>query len=255
MEQAIATVAQKLAIVNNMTTVQDLLMGLTLIQFSNDIVPSQDTELGDLVEPDYPGYQQLYGQTGSTAYEGGDTLIHSSFPDQVFVATVGQTQQTTATFAGTVTTSGNMTVIVTSSGMAGSPITKAVPVLIGDGPNQLAAKAAVALRSDTVIGGRFNISVSGANVLLTRKVAAANDATLNVSSADGTSVGVTSNPTSAATRAGSATGSNVSAIVVGWGLLNAAGDTLLFAARLPNTVSLGAPGQGGVLSPDYVYGF
>lgn len=254
MEQGVSTLAQKLAIVNNMRSVQDILSGLLLIQFSNDIPITQDTTLEDLVEPDYPGYTQVPAQTGSAAYEGADSLIHSTFPDLVFVATAGQTQQTTATVSGTVTTAGNWNLIVTSAGMAGSPVTVVVALALGDDANTIAAKGRSALLGSSVVAARFNVGGTGPDIVLTRKIAAANDATLNVEQMNDTSTGPVDQATSTATRAGSTTGSHVDAIVVGWGLLNAAGDTLLYAARLDTAASLTAPGQGGVLSPDYVYG-
>lgn len=253
MEVTIPTLAQKLAIVNTMRATNDILKDLLLIQFKNNVNITASTVLADLEESGYPGYEQEPGWTGSPAYLGTDGAIHSTFPDVVFVAEAGQTQVTTATAAGTVTGSGNAEVIVTSAGMAGSPITLTVAVLDGDTPAVWAEKVRQAMRANAVIAARFNIGGAGDQIVLTRKAPAANDATLNVSLDNDTSTGITPAPTSAATRAGSTTGNNVDEVVYGWAFLNAAGDTLLYAAKLATPVALTAPGQGGVLEPDYVY--
>ncbi len=116
----------------------------------------------------------------------------------------GIAQVETATAAGTIATSGNMTATVTAAGMTGSPIATSVAVLIGDTPDTWAGKVRTALAGVANITALFDVGGSGSQIVLTRKIAAANDATLNIALADGTSVGVTPAATSANTRAGSA---------------------------------------------------
>jgi len=134
--------------------------------------------------------------TGSTAFVAGTAQIE------------------TATAAGTATASGNITVTVTSAGMAGSPLAITVPILINDTPTLWAAKVRTALAANAVIAARFSVSGATTAIILTRKpgtvLAAsnetvnlylANDTTLNIAIAAGTT-GITAASTSADTTAG-----------------------------------------------------
>jgi len=135
--------------------------------------------------------------TGSTAYVAGSA------------------QTITATATGTVSTAGNATVVVTSAGMAGSPKAITVAVAVSDNPTLWAAKVRTALTADSSVGGRFTVSGTGAAITLSRKpttvvmgdithnVHPATDATLALTLANGTSVGITS--TSGSAVAGVAT--------------------------------------------------
>lgn len=116
----------------------------------------------------------------------------------------GTQQIETAQVAGTIAVSGagNATVIVTSAGMSGSPITLSVAVANNDTATIVAGKIRSAMIANSVINARFDIGGAGPNITLTRKAAAADDATLNVSIADGTCSGLTSAPTSINTQAG-----------------------------------------------------
>jgi predicted secreted protein len=114
----------------------------------------------------------------------------------------GVAQVETATAVGTIGTSGDMTAIVTAAGMTGSPITTVVAVLITDTPDTWAGKVRTALALDANITALFHVGGSGAAITLTRKIAAANDATLNIALADDTSAGITEDATSDNTRAG-----------------------------------------------------
>lgn len=133
------------------------------------------------------------------------------------VAKSGVAQVETATAAGTVTGSGNATVIVTAAGMSGSPITLSVAVLNGDAPATWAQKVRDAMLADSRITALFVVSGSGASITLTRTAKAANDSTLNISLANGTSTGITTAATSANTTAGVAQGEAAAdAVVVAW---------------------------------------
>lgn len=123
-------------------------------------------------------------------------------PDMLFA--LGQKQAETATVLGAVASNGagNATVIVTAVGMTGTPKTVSVAVANSDTAAQIAGKIRTALTSDANVGAFFDISGSGANVVITRKTAAANDATMNVSIANGTCTGLTAAPTSSNTTMG-----------------------------------------------------
>lgn len=116
----------------------------------------------------------------------------------------GVQQVETATVAGTITTAGNATVTVTAAGLTGSPKAFTIPVSLGDTPTITALRIREALAADDALTALFAVSGSGANVMLTRVIAAANDSALNIAIANGTSAGLTAAPTSTDTTAGQA---------------------------------------------------
>jgi hypothetical protein len=132
--------------------------------------------------------------------------------------TPGAAQVETATAAGTVTSSGNATVTVTAAGMTGSPKAISVAVLDTDTASAWAAKVRTALAADTAVSALFAVSGTTTSIVLTRNplntyavgsiatpTYPADDATLNIAIANGTSAGITAAPTSADTTAGAAT--------------------------------------------------
>lgn len=113
------------------------------------------------------------------------------------------TQQVeTGTVVGTVTGSGNATVIVTAAAMPNSPKTVSVAVLNADTASQVAGKIRTALAADADVKAFFDVSGSGAEVILTTKIARGNDSTININIDNGTCTGLTAAPTSANTTAG-----------------------------------------------------
>lgn len=114
----------------------------------------------------------------------------------------GIAQVETATVVGTITLSGNATVIVTGAGITGSPITKNVAVLLGDTASVIAGKIRSALALDANITAVYEVGGSTDKVVLTKILASANDDTLNISVANGTCTGITEDTTSDATVAG-----------------------------------------------------
>jgi len=133
-----------------------------------------------------------------------------------FVAGVQQVE--TATAAGTITGAGDAAVVITATGMAGSPLTLNVPVALNDTAAQWAAKVRTALAANVTIAGRFDVSGTSTAIILTRKprttiisgatsvpIRFANDANLNISLDNGTCTGITPATTSANTTAGVAT--------------------------------------------------
>ena len=125
----------------------------------------------------------------------------------------GTAQVETATAVGTITASGNASVTITSSGMAGSPLTISVPVILGDTASAWAGKVRTALAANATIAARFTVGGTTTAISLTRLAAtvgglaiySANDGTLNIALANGTCTGITAAPTSANTTAGVAT--------------------------------------------------
>lgn len=115
---------------------------------------------------------------------------------------VGVAQVETATATGTITGSGNATVTVTGSGITGSPVATSVSVTNGDSPTTWAGKVRTALNLVAVITALYEVGGSGTSIVLTRKIAAANDGTLNIALANDTCTGITPAASSANTRAG-----------------------------------------------------
>ena len=131
--------------------------------------------------------------------------------------TAGTAQVETATAAGTITGSGNASVVVTAAGMTGSPKTINVPVLNGDTAAVWAGKLRAALAADTAVAALFVVSGTSTSIILTRKpsktyaigatslpIRVANDSTLNIALDNGTCTGITA-ASSANTTAGVAT--------------------------------------------------
>lgn len=132
-----------------------------------------------------------------------------------FVA--GAAQIETATAAGSATSSGNITITVTSAGMTGSPLAITVPIVNADAPATWAEKVRVALAANATIAARFTVSGTTTAIVLTRKPGTvlvadnesvnlflATDGTLNIAIAAG-STGITAAASSANTLAGTVT--------------------------------------------------
>jgi hypothetical protein len=129
--------------------------------------------------------------------------------------TSGVAQVETATAAGTISGSGNASVVVTAAGMTGSPKTISVAVLASDTAATWAGKVRTALAADADVSALFTSGGSTTAISLTRKATStytvngtsvpvypANDATLNISLDNGTCTGITTAATSANTTAG-----------------------------------------------------
>ena len=97
---------------------------------------------------------------------------------------------------------GNATVVVTSSGMTGSPITVSVPVASSDTASIVAGKIKTALENNVNISALYGASVSGADVILTAKTPIANVSSLNIALSNGTCAGLTTVSTSTNTTTG-----------------------------------------------------
>lgn len=125
-------------------------------------------------------------------------------------------QVETATAAGTVTQAGNALVTVTSS-LFDDPIAIDVPVEVDDGANDIAAAIRTTLAANADIAEHFTVSGADAAIILTAKVPAANDDTLNIAIADGTGDGASQGVTTKATSANTTAGVPYDQISVGFG--------------------------------------
>jgi hypothetical protein len=141
----------------------------------------------------------LNGATEVIGTKAFKTVTEVDLPGESHTSTA---QVETATAAGTVTTSGNASVVVTAAGMTGTPKTISVAVLENDDANAIATKIRAALNLDAAVTALFTVNGATNKIILTRKICAANDTSLNIAIADGTSVGVSTAASSANTTAG-----------------------------------------------------
>lgn len=158
--------------------------------------------------------------SNTTAYDALDAIGITAGTRQVETATAAGTvtaavlQVETATVVGTITTAGNAAVVVTGSALENSPKTFAVPVLLSDDESAIALAIRTALAADENIDDAYTVSGATDKVILTAKVAAANDATLNIAVDNGTCEGITTAASSANTTGGVASGAGNAAVVV-----------------------------------------
>ena len=136
----------------------------------------------------------------------GITAAPASAPTTAGVAPVLQIETATVD-AGTVLNSdGHIRVTVTANGMTNTPKAILVPVVLADDASAVAGKIRTALTADANVGhavtGFFTVAGAGANIILTSKLAVADDATMNIAQIDGKSTGVTTAGASAPTTAG-----------------------------------------------------
>lgn len=179
---------------------------------SNDVtigIPSTNTAIAD-VDTGFAARALIVGAASDLVLDLADNDSTGTT-----AWTAGQAQVETATAVGTVTASGNATVVVTAAGMTGSPKTISVAVLNGDTAAVWAGKVRTALAADTAVAALFAVSGTTTAIVLTRKptatytvgttsvpLYAANDSTLNISLDNGTCTGITTAATSANTTAG-----------------------------------------------------
>lgn len=135
--------------------------------------------------------------------------------DELPLNLAGTKQVETATVVGTITGAGNATVIVTAPGMSGTPITLSVAVALADTASQVAEKIRAAMAANANIAAWFTIAAAGAVITLTKKVAAADAQTMNISVDNGTCTGLTQDLTSTHTVAGAAGAEADRAVVPG----------------------------------------
>lgn len=163
---------------------------------------------GDIsTELSYGSYDDLFEALlgGTWAVKAApfiSTGISAAASDQSINVAAGTSQVETATAAGTVTLAGDALVTVTGAGIPGSPLVLAVPVDLGDTAAVWAGKVRTALAANAAITSLYVVSGATTGIILTRILAAANDATLNIALTNGTCTGITPAASSADTTAG-----------------------------------------------------
>jgi len=117
---------------------------------------------------------------------------------------LGVLQVETATINGTteITTAGDADVVVTAAGMPNSPKTVRFAVALADDEANVADKARTALGLNADVSGFFTITGAGADIVLTAKTKAADDATMNLASDNADTNGIVEVAASANTQAG-----------------------------------------------------
>ena len=140
----------------------------------------------------------LDGTTPKAGTKAFKTVTKVDLPKQT---NAGTKQVETATIAGTITQGGTVTVTVKSAHYAGDKVMH-VAVDLSDDVAAVASK----IRSyiAPLVADHFTVSGAGADVVLTTKVADANDAALNIAYTNGTCAGLTPAPLSTDTTAGAA---------------------------------------------------
>lgn len=137
--------------------------------------------------------------------QSGDTLTMDMATGIVTGAVAGTNQVETNTIeaASGATTAGNLNVTVTSALVTGSPLLVPVALLLTDNTASLVAtKVRAALTATAAITAHYTVGGTGADYSLTAIEKAADDATLNLAHANGTSAGIATSTTSTDTTAG-----------------------------------------------------
>ena len=139
-------------------------------------------------------------------YGGGSKVHYVTLGTDRRVAVIYQNapvqQVETATFAGQVTTAGDMSVIVTGTGITGSPVTVTVPVKLHDTELGIAQRARNAVAANSAISALYTVGGTNDKLTLTKTTPGANVSDLNIEIANGTAAGITPAATSANTQAG-----------------------------------------------------
>lgn len=112
---------------------------------------------------------------------------------------IGTSQVESTPIVGTGNDATTLDVTLTANGMTNSPITTNVTIVTGDLPAELARKVAIDLNADSDITDLHRVEADGATIVVTKLVAIANDATMNIAYTGG---GTTPDATSDDTTAG-----------------------------------------------------
>lgn len=131
----------------------------------------------------------------------------SDFAIEILSGSVSSTtyaayQRNTATVVGTASGSGTVRATITSAAVPGSPIIVNVAVTDGQTATTIAGLLRAAIAANAAISAAFKETGSGATIQLTRRIYAANDATLNIAISQPTGTGITPAATSTNTTAG-----------------------------------------------------
>ena len=140
----------------------------------------------------------LNGTTPKAGTKAFKTVTKVDLPIQT---NAGTKQVETATIVGTITEDGTATVTVKSAHYAAD---KVMHVAVGLDDDAAAVASKIRSYIAPLVADHFTVSGEGADVVLTTKVADANDATLNIAYTNGTCKGLTPAASSTDTTAGAA---------------------------------------------------
>jgi hypothetical protein len=128
--------------------------------------------------------------------------------------TAGVLQKETATVTGTASAAGTITVVVTAAGMTGGTATVTATFVNLATASELAASIRAALSFNAAVAAYFTIGGTGADVVLTRKAAAADDGTLNIALSGASAQGFADHASSSPTTAGVVSGAGTVSVTV-----------------------------------------
>jgi len=172
--------------------------------------------------------------TGIALDPAYNLLVADTFNNTIRSITT-QRRKVQAIAAGTIVTAGNAVVVVTDSGLTGSPVTINVAVVANDTPTAWAGKVVTALQANTAIAARYTASSTGTDVTLTYLAATDESVIANISLNNGTCTGIVPAPTST-TGAPSATVKTVAGSAGLSGAYDGTGGYALF--NLPQSISV-----------------
>jgi len=179
----------------------------------------------------------------------GDILTLSTATGAVTGTVAGTNQVETATVvaASGITGNGNATVVFTSPLVTGSPLSTSVAVTTAlTTATAVAGAIRTALQGVAAITAHFTIGGTGADITATAIEKAANDATLNISTANGTCTGITTAVTSANTTAAVGTSKAYRLSGITWDATDAEGKPLTAATKLYGMLIKSVSGTGSV---------
>jgi len=187
--------------------------------------------------------------------QAGDTLSMDMSTGIITGTVAGTAQVETATIvaAAGATTAGDLNVTVTSALVTGSPLVIPVALLLTDNTASLvAAKVRTALGATAAITDHYTVGGTGASYSLTTSAVdkAANDATLNLAHANGTSAGITTATTSADTTAGVGTSRAYKFSGVTWDATDYEGRDLPTMTKVHSVLIRSASTAGSVVIDD-----
>ena len=185
--------------------------------------------------------------------QAGDTLTMDLETGAVTGTVAGTNQVETATIvaAAGATTAGDLNVTVTSALVTGSPLLVPVALLLTDNTAALVAtKVRAALTATAAITAHYTVGGSSADYSLTAIEKAANDSTLNLAHANGTSAGITTSTTSTNTTAGVGTSRAFKFTGVNWDATDYEGRALPTMTKLHSMLIRSTSTSGSVLIDD-----
>lgn len=185
--------------------------------------------------------------------QAGDTLTLDTTTGAVTGTVAGTNQVETATIvaAAGATTAGNLNVTVTSALVTGSPLLVPVALLLTDDTAaKVATKVRAALNATAAITAHYTVGGTSAAYSLTAIEKAANDSTLNLAHANGTSAGITAAPTSTNTTTGVGTSRAFKFTGVNWDATDYEGRALPTMTKIHSMLFRSTSTSGSVLIDD-----